>query len=88
MTAAAATAVVSFGIGTSAYAQGGSYQGSCRNIQTSNGVLSAECADTQGNYRQSAINSSQCRGDIGNSNGMLACNGAAATGGNIVSSAD
>jgi hypothetical protein len=68
-----------------AMAQSGSYQGSCRNTSSSNGVLSAECSDGQGNWRQSSINSGQCRGDIGNNHGMLACNGATATGGSIVS---
>ena len=84
MTAAAATAVVSFGVGTSAYAQAGSYGGSCRNTQSSNGVLTAECADTQGRYHISSIPFQQCKGDIGNNNGMLTCSGAVATGGQIV----
>jgi hypothetical protein len=64
----------------------GSYQQSCRNIRMSNGQLSAECADAGGRFRSSAIAYTQCRGDIGNNNGMLSCNGAAATGGNIIAS--
>jgi hypothetical protein len=62
----------------------GSFQGSCRNAQSSNGVLTAECADSNGRYHVSSIASGQCRGDIGNNNGMLTCNGATATGGALV----
>ena len=65
----------------------GSFQGSCRNVQTGGGVLTAECADSNGQYRVSSIPFSQCRGDIGNNNGMLVCNGATATGGSIVGNA-
>jgi hypothetical protein len=54
----------------------GSFRSTCRNIQTSGSTLSAECADTSGRYRGSSIAFTQCRGDIGNNNGMLSCNGA------------
>jgi hypothetical protein len=47
-------------------------------------VLTAECADTQGRYHQSTLNTGQCRGDISNSNGMLACPGGQASGGQLV----
>lgn len=70
---------------TSAFAQGGSYQGSCRNVTSlGNGVISAECADSSGRYRSTTIQASACQGDIGNQNGMLACNGAVGQGGAYV----
>jgi hypothetical protein len=64
----------------------GSFQGSCRNAQTGSGVLTAECADGSGQFHISSIPYTQCRGDIGNNNGMLVCNGATATGGALVAS--
>lgn len=70
---------------TSALAQGGSYQGSCRNVANlGNGVISAECADGAGRYRSTTIQASACQGDIGNQNGILACNGAQGQGGAYV----
>jgi hypothetical protein len=90
-TATAATVLSGLGAGlgvpTAAFAQAGSFQGSCRNVKSSNGMLTAECADTGGNYRFSSIPYTQCRGDIGNNNGMLVCSGATASGGNIVGGA-
>jgi hypothetical protein len=62
----------------------GSFQGSCRNTQTAGGVLTAECADSAGRFHVSSIPYGQCRGDIGNNNGILTCNGAFATGGALV----
>lgn len=82
--AAAATALAGLGVSAPAFAQSGSYGGSCRNTQSANGVLTAECADGQGRYHMSSIPFGQCRGDIGNNNGMLTCNGATATGGALV----
>ena len=86
--ASAALATAATGIGlalsTPALAQAGSYQRSCRAYSSSNGVLTAECADAQGRFHQSTLNTGQCRGDISNSNGMLACPGAQASGGQIV----
>lgn len=82
--AAAATVFVGMGVSSAAFAQSGSYTGSCRNTQTANGVLTAECADTSGRFHVSSIPYGQCRGDIGNSNGMLTCSGANATGGALV----
>jgi hypothetical protein len=86
--AAAATALAGLGVSAPAFAQAGSYGGSCRNTQSANGVLTAECADGQGRYHTSSIPFGQCRGDIGNNNGMLTCNGAVATGGQIVGGGD
>jgi hypothetical protein len=85
MASAAAALVSSLGFAVPASAQTGSYQQSCRNVQNSNGTLSAECSDGRGGYRSSSLSSSQCRGDIGNNGGMLSCNGANATGGQSVS---
>jgi hypothetical protein len=84
--AAAATAATGIGLGlsTPAFAQAGSYQRSCRNYSSAGGVLTAECSDAQGRYHQSTLNAGQCRGDISNSNGMLACPGAQASGGQLV----
>jgi hypothetical protein len=86
--AAAATALAGLGFNAPAFAQSGSYGGSCRNTQSANGVLTAECADGQGRYHMSSIPFNQCRGDIGNNNGMLTCNGATGTGGQIVGGGD
>lgn len=56
----------------------GSYAQSCRNVVTlENGYMSAECAGADG-YIPTKIQASLCQGDIGNSNGVLACNGAVA----------
>ncbi|MDB5458343.1 MAG: hypothetical protein JWO72_84 [Caulobacteraceae bacterium] len=82
--AAAATVFAGLGVNSAAFAQSGSYAGSCRNTQSSNGVLTAECADSSGRFHVSSIPYGQCRGDIGNNNGMLSCNGANATGGALV----
>jgi len=85
---AAATATAATGIGlslsTPAFAQAGSYQRSCRTYSSAGGVLTAECADPQGRYHSSTLNTGQCRGDISNSNGMLACPGGQASGGQLV----
>ncbi|CAN5132290.1 hypothetical protein BH09PSE2_BH09PSE2_04970 [soil metagenome] len=51
----------------------GSYQQSCRNAQTSNGVLSAQCADRSGAYRNTSLSYGQCRSEISNNNGSLVC---------------
>jgi len=87
--ATAATMLSGLGAGGAAFAQQatGSYQGSCRNTQTAGGVLSAECADGQGQFHTSSIPYTQCRGDIGNNNGMLTCNGATGSGGALVGNA-
>lgn len=84
--AAAATAVTGIGLAFSspAFAQAGSYQRSCRTYNSANGSLTAECADAQGRYHSSTLNTGQCRGDISNQNGMLACPGGQASGGQLV----
>lgn len=82
--ATAATLLSGLSISAPAFAQAGSFQGSCRNTSSSNGMLTAECADGQGRFHFSSLPFTQCKGDIGNNNGMLSCNGATASGGQIV----
>jgi hypothetical protein len=53
-------------------------------MQGGNGVLSAECADTQGRFHISTLQYSACHGEVGNNNGLLACSGASASGGALV----
>ena len=82
LTCAATAALLSFaGLASPALAQQatGTFQTSCRNIQTSGATLTAECADRAGAYHTSSIAFGQCHGDIGNNNGLLNCNGATAT---------
>jgi hypothetical protein len=56
------------------YAPAGSYQQSCRNVQSSGGVLTATCPAANGNLITSSIDPRQCRGmDIANRNGRLVC---------------
>lgn len=55
----------------------GSFEASCRNIDVENGMLTAECRDMRGDWVASTIPYRQCRGDIGNNDGILNCNGAA-----------
>ena len=52
---------------------------SCRNVETlSGGYVSAEC-ETTGGFRWSTIRAFDCRGDLSNRDGVLACSGATAT---------
>jgi CVNH domain len=56
------------------YAPGGSYQGSCTNIQMNGNVLTANCSAANGARVTSSINANRCRGgDIANVNGRLQC---------------
>ncbi|NBW06624.1 MAG: hypothetical protein EBR82_01190 [Caulobacteraceae bacterium] len=54
----------------------GSYTRSCNSIRVDSGRLYAQCMDTRSDRRSTSIEFGQCRGDISNSNGLLACNGA------------
>lgn len=54
----------------------GSYVQSCTDISMRGGRLYAECTDTRRNRLATSIDASACRGDIGNVNGLLTCNGA------------
>ena len=65
----------------------GSFEGTCRNTTTSNGRVFSECRAPDGQYRRSSIEYGKCLGDIGNQNGILACNGAVAQDGGIVAEA-
>lgn len=65
----------------------GSFQSTCRNTTTSNGRVFSECRAPDGQYRRSSIEYGKCVGDIGNQNGILACNGAVAQDGGIVAPA-
>jgi hypothetical protein len=57
----------------------GSFEQSCRNIGVSGSLLSADCNDVRGQSHSTTIAYRQCRGDIGNNNGILTCNGAIGT---------
>lgn len=78
----AAVAAGAFALsGASAVAQprsgpASSLSNSCQNIQTLNtGYVTAECRDGDGRYRWSAIYEPDCRSDIINRNGVMACDG-------------
>jgi len=56
----------------------GSYQQSCQNIRYQdqrgpNGVLTADCADRNGRWVRTSLETGTCRGDIFNRDGRLAC---------------
>jgi hypothetical protein len=55
---------------------GGSFNQSCNGVRTEGGRLYAQCTDTRGDRRSTSIEFGQCRGDISNRNGLLACDGA------------
>ena len=82
---AAAAALLGFAcMASSASAQpvSGSFQATCRNIQTYGNALTADCRDPSGHYHTSSIGTDNCRGDIGNNNGTLFCNAGNAPGRN------
>lgn len=81
MCASLALAAASLPTAASAQPVRGTYQRTCRNVQISRGILTADCADRDGRFRESSIPYGQCVGDIGNRDGMLNCNGATASGG-------
>jgi hypothetical protein len=78
---AAAAAILLASAAAPAMAQppGGSYERSCRNIDGSNGLLTAECMDGRGQPHTSTIAYRRCHGDIGNADGILVCSGARGT---------
>lgn len=52
----------------------GSYQQSCRNIDTDGRTLQAECRDRNGRWRYTELDDyRRCRGDIANYDGVLQC---------------
>ena len=68
------------GIGKAQSVPSGSYQQSCKNVDVRDGVLTANCQDTEGKWEATQLRDFQsCGGDIMNDNGALRCagNGAA-----------
>ncbi len=58
---------------------------SCQNIQTlQTGYVTAECRDNQGRSRWSSIYAPQCRSDLMNRSGVLACQGVTGNAGGYV----
>ncbi len=56
------------------YAPGGSYQGSCSNVQMNGNMLSATCSASNGARITSTLDANRCHGgDIANVNGRLRC---------------
>ena len=56
----------------------GSYRQSCSNIRvkdasSGSATLKADCRDSKGRYRSSSLRYKQCRADIANIDGTLAC---------------
>ena len=56
----------------------GSYRQSCSNIRvkdasSGSATLKADCRDSKGRYRSSSLRYKQCRADIANIDGQLAC---------------
>lgn len=51
----------------------GTYQQSCRDPRVSGNMLSASCRDNRGQWNYSSIRYRDCRYDIRNDNGRLAC---------------
>ena len=53
---------------------GGSWSRTCRGAQSNGQVMSAECQDTKGRWRETRITLRACRSDrVGNRNGELVC---------------
>jgi len=53
----------------------GSFQQSCRSVRERAGILTAQCRDERGRWRETSLRYRDCRGDIGNNNGQLVCAG-------------
>jgi hypothetical protein len=51
----------------------GSYQQTCRNIQTNGNMLYAECQTRNGDWRRSSVDINQCSSAIANDDGNLVC---------------
>jgi len=83
--AAGAFALSAFGGAAQAqtpYSTQASVPSTCRNAQSQNGYISAEC-QTSGGYRWSSIRQVDCRSALTNRNGVLTCSGATATVGEL-----
>lgn len=63
----------------------GSYLDSCRDVREDgprrDPQLSAQCRDTRGRFRPTSLRYRGCRGDIGNEDGRLVCDGRSGGGG-------
>lgn len=54
----------------------GTYARTCRGVRDIGpGMMAAECRTVNGNFRFSSLDFRGCRGDIGNNNGILMCDG-------------
>ena len=51
----------------------GTYQGNCRDARVSGDILTASCVDNRGRWNISSLRFRECRSDIRNDNGRLAC---------------
>ena len=52
----------------------GSYALTCRQVvEGDDGALSAQCLDAQHQFRAASLQTTTCKGDISNSNGVLSC---------------
>ncbi len=61
------------GGGGNNWAPSGSYQETCRNINTRDGELWARCQMQDGEWRESSLDYRNCYQDISNQNGRLTC---------------
>jgi hypothetical protein len=52
---------------------GGTFRASCRDIRQDGPMIRARCQDQDGNWRTSRIDARECRQDIANIDGRLAC---------------
>jgi hypothetical protein len=60
-----------------AHAQGypsGSYAGSCTNIQSYGGQVTADCRRMDGSWGRTTLNANRCAGGVANTDGRLTCN--------------
>jgi hypothetical protein len=77
--ALAAAPVMLLAAAPAAAAPSGSYRDTCRSVREDGSrrdpVLSAQCRDERGRYRQTTLRYRGCEGDIGNDNGRLVCAG-------------
>src|SRR5215471_12353866 len=51
----------------------GSYQQTCRDIRSNGSQLIATCRKQDGSYRNTALDTTSCRGNIVNDDGQLRC---------------
>jgi hypothetical protein len=51
----------------------GSYTQSCRDLEVQGSVLTGECRDSRDRWVPASLDLRACRGEVGNSNGVLVC---------------